>query len=146
MSHEEKDYIQQLRDKGYRVTSQRLIVLDAVCELGGHATIGAIHARVKELDSTIDQSTIYRALDVLADAGLVTVAEMGEQGKIYDIAEDAGHHHLRCQSCGKVLTISTEHLDNLKKLLHEHYGFVLQPDHLVLPGLCADCANNNHTH
>lgn len=141
MSHEEKDYIQQLRDKGYRVTSQRLIVLDAVCEVGGHASIGAIYARVKELDPSIDQSTIYRALDVLTDAGLITVADMGEKGKIYNIAGDAGHHHLRCQSCGTVLTIPTEHLTQLKKTLQEEYNFYLQSDHLVLSGLCASCAS-----
>lgn len=139
MSHEEKDYIQQLHAKGYRVTPQRLIVLDAVCEVGGHATFGAIYARVKELDPTIDQSTIYRALDVLSDAGLITVAEMGEQGKIYNIAGDADHHHLRCQSCGLVLTIPTIYLNPLKKALQEQHGFYLQTDHIVLLGLCANC-------
>lgn len=145
MSHENNDYIQQLRAKGYRVTPQRLIVLDAVCEVGGHATIGAICARVKMLDPTIDPSTVYRALDVLCDAELIVVADMGDEGKIYNIADEAGHHHLHCQSCGAVLTIDTVHLDSLRDSLQEQYGFVLQSEHLVLSGLCADCVGKSHS-
>jgi Fur family transcriptional regulator, ferric uptake regulator len=140
MSHEEKDYIQILRSHGYRVTPQRLIVLDAVCEVGGHATIGAIMARVKMLDPTIDLSTIYRALDVWVEVGLVVVSDIGEQGKVYKIAGGSTHHHLICQSCGKVLTIRADELKPLLDQLQAKYGFVVRADHLSLPGLCRDCA------
>jgi Fur family transcriptional regulator, ferric uptake regulator len=140
MSHEEKDYIQLLRSHGYRVTPQRLIVLDAVCEVGGHATLGAVIARVKMLDSTIDLSTIYRALDVWVEVGLVVVSDMGEQGKVYKIAGDSAHHHLICQSCGKVLTIRDDEFNPLLDHLQAKYGFILRADHLSLPGLCHDCA------
>jgi Fur family ferric uptake transcriptional regulator len=141
MSHEEKDYIQLLRSHGYRVTPQRLIVLDAVCEVGGHATLGAVMARVKTLDPTIDLSTIYRALDVWVEVGLVVVSDMGEEGKVYKIAGDSTHHHLICQSCGKVLTIRTDELKPLLDQLQAQYGFVVRADHLSLPGLCRDCAS-----
>jgi Fur family transcriptional regulator, ferric uptake regulator len=139
MSHEEKDYIQILRSHGYRVTQQRLIVLDAVCDIGGHATTSRISARVKELDPTIDLSTIYRALDVLVEVGLVVVSEMGDEGKVYKIAGDSAHHHLVCQSCGKILTISTEELYPLLEHLQTKYGFTVRADHLSLPGFCRDC-------
>lgn len=142
MSHEEKDYIQILHSHGYRVTPQRLIVLDAVCEVGGHATIGAITARVKMLDPTIDLSTIYRALDVWVEVGLVVVSDMGEQGKVYKIAGESTHHHLICQSCGKVLTIRAEELDPMFNYLQAQYGFTVRADHLSLPGICRDCANS----
>ena len=139
MSHEEKDYIQILRSHGYRVTQQRLIVLDAVCDIGGHAAISHISTRVKELDPTIDLSTIYRALDVLVEVGLVVVTEMGDAGKVYKIAVDSAHHHLVCQSCGKVFTISTEELNPLLEHLQAQYGFTVRADHLSLPGYCREC-------
>lgn len=140
MSHEEKDYIQILRSQGYRVTPQRLIVLDAVCDIDGHATIATVVARVKELDPTIDQSTIYRALDVLVEVGLVVVAEMGDEGKVYKIAGEATHHHLICQSCGTVLNINDDEVNPLFALLQTKYGFIVRADHLSLPGLCRTCA------
>jgi Fur family ferric uptake transcriptional regulator len=91
------------------------------------------------LDPTIDPSTIYRALDVLVEVGLVVVSEIAETGKIYKIAGAAQHHHLVCQSCGKVLTIQAEALAPLLNQLREYYGFEVRADHLSLPGFCADC-------
>ena len=83
MTHETIDTIERLRRQGYRVTPQRLIVLDAVCEVGGHADFGAIYASVKYADPTIDKSTIYRALDVLSSVGLIVVTDIGDEGKVY---------------------------------------------------------------
>ena len=140
MTHETLDYIAALHAKGYRVTPQRLIVLDAVCELHGHATIAAIQAKVADMDSTIDRSTIYRALAVLLVAGLIVEAEMGAGGKVYSIAGDAGHHHLVCLACGKVLTIDRDELTPLVQHIRETYGFMIQADHQAFHGLCADCS------
>lgn len=143
MSHETRDYIHILHAKGYRVTPQRLIVLDAVCEIEGHATIGAVLARVKGMDSTIDSSTIYRALDVLVEVGLVVASDMGEAGTVYTIAGDSVHHHLVCQSCGAVLTIDAGELAPLLEHIRLRYGFDVQADHLSLPGLCKNCADSS---
>lgn len=139
MTHETIDYIQRLHDKGYRVTPQRLIVLDAVCAAAGHATYGDIYLHVKESDPTIDQSTIYRALDVLVDAGLVTVSEIGEAGKVYQIAGEARHHHLVCTSCGTVLTLDESLFTPLIETIQRDYGFTVRADHLALSGLCQQC-------
>ena len=92
MTHEEKDYITILRSNGYRVTPQRLIVLDAVCEYTGHATLADIQATVNDMDSTIDRSTIYRALDVLREVGLIVESEIENVGKIYRVAGESDHH------------------------------------------------------
>ena len=105
MTHESKDYIQTLREQGYRVTPQRLIVLDAICDIGGHAEISQIMARVNFLDNTIDKSTVYRAIDVLIEVGLVTLTELDNQVRVYNIA-GSDHHHLVCRTCGNTITIS----------------------------------------
>jgi Fur family transcriptional regulator, ferric uptake regulator len=138
MSHENKDYIQILRSQGHKVTPQRLIVLDAVCALEGHATIADIQAKVHFLDPSINRSTIYRALEVLTEVGLVTEAEMAE-GKIYRIAGEAEHHHLTCTSCGRILTIPKAALSGFIADIQRDYSFVIAADHLVLKGTCEAC-------
>jgi Fur family transcriptional regulator, ferric uptake regulator len=139
MSHENRDYIQILRSHGYRVTPQRLIILDAVCELNGHANIADIQAKVLEMDSSIDRSTIYRALEVWCVVGLVVESEIGDQGKVYKIAGESDHHHLVCQSCGTVITVPNTVLQPLLDTIHTEYGFQINIDHLTLPGLCPNC-------
>ena len=139
MSHEEKDYIKALRTKGYRVTPQRLIVLDAVCIHQGHATIGDIQASVKDMDCTIDRSTIYRSLDVLREVGLIVESEIEGTGKVYRVAGEATHHHLVCLGCGKELTIHQQDIEPLLNHFLVQYGFKVQTDHLVFNGFCSDC-------
>lgn len=139
MTHENTDYISVLRAKGHRVTPQRLIVLDAICELSAHATIADIQAKVYDLDPTIDRSTIYRALSVLTEVGLIVEAEMGDQGAVYTIAGESHHHHLICRACGKVITIDQDALIPAVKNIRERYNFHIQPDHLTLKGLCESC-------
>lgn len=139
MSHENKDYIRALRSKGYRVTSQRLIVLDAVCENQGHATIADILVSVNNMDSTIDSSTVYRALDVLRDAGLIVESEIEGRGKIYRVAGESEHHHLVCSVCGTILTIHQEDIAPIIRQIRNEYDFEIQTDHLVFNGMCKVC-------
>lgn len=139
MSHENKDYIEALRARGYRVTPQRLIVLDAVCEHQGHATVADILAGVNYMDSTIDTSTVYRALDVLRDAGLIVESEIEGTGKIYRIAGESDHHHLVCVSCGTILMAQQVDIKPLIRHFREVYHFELQTDHLIFNGLCRNC-------
>lgn len=143
MTHENKDYIKALRDKGYRVTPQRLIVLDAVCAHHGHATLADIQASVYEMDPTIDRSTIYRALDVLQEVGLIVEAEIGETGKVYRVAGEADHLHLVCVSCGQVMTVSVDDMMPFLQHFRDTYGFDVQSDHLVLKGFCQDCRTSD---
>lgn len=80
MSHENIDYEGVLRRAGYRVTRQRLIILDAVCEGGGHTTLKEVFSRVRIVDDTIDQSSLYRALKLFVDLGLVVSATTARRG------------------------------------------------------------------
>ena len=138
MTHENIDYIERLRAGGYRVTPQRLIVLDAICEIPGHASLSQIMARVAYLDPSIDRSTIYRALDVLCEVGLATETTIEPQGKVYSIA-GARHHHLSCGSCGRILTIPDEELADFQRRMLEVHGFRIQSEHLAFKGLCREC-------
>ena len=141
MTHENKDTLTALRSKGYRVTPQRLIVLDAVCACGGHATIADIQRSVNYMDDTIDRSTIYRALDVLCDVGLIVESDIDSEGKIYRIAGESTHHHLVCTACGQVQTIPQSAIMPLLKQFQASYQFELATDHLVFHGLCEGCQN-----
>lgn len=146
MTHEDKDYIHALRSRGYRVTPQRLIVLDAICAHHGHATLADVQAAVHDMDSTIDRSTIYRALEVLREVGLIVEAEIGDVGKVYRVAGESDHLHLVCIACGKVLTVNRDEVAPLLTHLTAAYGFEVQTDHMILNGLCETCrirsANN----
>jgi Fur family transcriptional regulator, ferric uptake regulator len=139
MSHENMDYEGILRAAGHRVTLQRVMILDAVCEGGGHTTLREIYARLHTADPTIDRSSLYRTLKLFVELGLVVSAEnpMGET--VYEIPKRQPHHHLICRSCGKEQEIGQEAMAGMFALVEQRYGFHVATDHLVLHGLCAGC-------
>ena len=139
MSHDELNYDEILRSRGFRVTMQRLMILDAICEGGDHSTIGQIVARLKRMDSSIDRSTVYRALDLFVQLGLVVSGDVGLGEPVYEIAREKAHHHLVCERCGRTVTLTQQDLQPVFAELGQKYDFSITMDHLIITGLCAAC-------
>jgi Fur family ferric uptake transcriptional regulator len=139
MSHEALDYEGILRRSGHRVTRQRLIILDAVCEGRGHTTLKQVFSRVREVDDTIDQSSLYRTLKLFVDLGLVVAATTDDGETWYEIARPQPHHHLICRLCGKQQEIGHDVVQAMSDVLMQQYGFEAQPNHLVIAGRCVEC-------
>ncbi len=145
MSHENLDYEGALRRAEHRVTRQRLAILDAVCEGNGHTTLKQIFARVREVDSTIDQSSLYRALKLFVELGPVVSATTDDGETYYEIVKPHRHHHLVCRQCGKQQEIGHDVVQVMFNLLSKRYGFHATTDHLVITGLCNECSNTEHS-
>lgn len=139
VSHENLDYGTVLRNAGRRVTRQRLIILDAVCEGHGHTTLKQVFSRVREVDDTIDQSSLYRTLKLFVDLGLVISATTDDGETWYEITRPRPHHHLICRTCGKQQEIAHDVVQAMSNMLLRQYGFEARPNHLVITGLCAKC-------
>jgi Fur family ferric uptake transcriptional regulator len=142
MSHTQTEYETILRSTGHRVTSQRVAILDAVCEGGGHATLGQIYARVRKTEPSIDRSTVYRALRLFADLDLVVSADIGDGETYYEIATPRRHHHLVCRDCGTEQAIDDDVMRGMFDQILKRYGFSADANHLVLGGRCRDCLLN----
>src|SRR6266516_2013193 len=96
-----------LRRRGYRVTSQRLIVADALGGAGRHLSAEEVMAAVGERLPNLSLPTVYAALDALEDAGLVRRVAAGRGAALYD-AGPAAHHHLVCRRCGAVADLEAD--------------------------------------
>ncbi len=139
MTHNRLDYPQIIRSHGYRLTSQRVTILDAICAGEGHSTLGEIYIRAHKQDPQIDKSTIYRALELFEKVGLVVSADLDRHERGYEIVKPAPHHHLFCMNCGIEFDIDNGLVDEFYVALEGEYGFRITKDHLVISGLCPDC-------
>ena len=138
MSHDRLECAAQMREQGFRVTPQRLLLLDAICEGNGHTTFDEIYERVKSKAPGINQATVYRSLDFLCELRLVVSADI-EGRTVYEIAGETPHHHLVCRKCGAVQDLADFHFEELQSHLLEEHGFKTNLDHMVVNGLCAEC-------
>lgn len=128
-----------LREKGYRLTPQRLMVLDALHEAEGHISAPDICRRVQARYPWVNKSTVYRTLDLLKELDLVTETEMGGDKLYYHQVEKGRHHHLICQKCGKVLDIDEDVFAPLESTLRRKYRFCADLKHLAIQGRCLKC-------
>lgn len=137
-----------IRATGRRVTAQRVLILDALQDLGGHHTVDAIHLRSQELDPTADMalSTVYRTLDALTEIGLVTVFDDGSGSARYEwVGDDDPHHHLVCVSCGHREEIALDSVENVEREVLERHGFAASIRHLAIRGQCDACRRSGET-
>ncbi|TKK90876.1 transcriptional repressor [Herbidospora galbida] len=128
----------ELRARGYRVTPQRQLVLEAVSALT-HATPEEICAKVQETARGVNISTVYRTLELLEELGLVTHTHLGHGAPTYHLAADADHVHLVCRSCGQIIEAPPELVGDMVARLDQDMGFQTDVHHLTIFGRCRDC-------
>ncbi|MGI8702710.1 MAG: Fur family transcriptional regulator [Nocardioidaceae bacterium] len=130
---------QSLRAKGYRLTPQRQLVLEAVQELG-HATPEDVHAWVRQRAEGVNVSTVYRTLELLEELELVTHTHLSHGAPTYHPAGEADHAHLVCHTCGSVKELDSDELRSLVRTVRDRTGFVPDIGHLTVFGECERCS------
>ena len=66
-----------LTSKGLRVTNQRLAIFDAAYEHPDHFTAEDLLARSRKIDDSVSRATVYRALPILTESGLIREVDVG---------------------------------------------------------------------
>lgn len=128
-----------LRERGYRLTVQREIILDAFESLSGHVTAEDLYGRVRQTFPQVNVSTVYRTLELLEQEGLALHTRYHDGIVKWHRAEEIGHQHLVCRQCGTEQELGLELLDPVFQRLREEYGFEADRDHFVIVGLCRRC-------
>lgn len=139
MSTESTDWKSDLRQRGYRLTPQRQLVLEAVDTLE-HATPDAILVEVRKTASGVNISTVYRTLELLEELGLVSHAHLGHGAPTYHLADRHHHIHLVCRDCDDVIEADVKVAAEFTAKLRETFGFETDMKHFAIFGRCRDCA------
>lgn len=137
--HVERTSAEILREQGFRLTPQRLMILNAIMESDTHISAEEIYSKVSAQYPNVNISTVYRTLSLLKEQGLVTETDLGEGRVRYHAADKGHHHHLVCQGCGTISDLDETLLEPLERSLLSQYGFEADIRHLAIFGRCARC-------
>lgn len=133
-------FFKKLRERGFRFTPQREMVLSVMHQIEGFATADEIYHRVSALSTSVDISTVYRTLDLLQDFKMVSCVERSDGQHVYELLSIHGPHmHLVCRACGAVIGADLDLARPLAIHLREQYGFEADLNRLSVPGLCQAC-------
>ena len=128
-----------LRANGGRVTSPRRAILEALIGHGEHPTAEQLTAAVQARQPDVHESTVYRFLDDLERLGVVDHVHLGHGPAVYHFSDDA-HHHLVCQTCGRVVEVPDQTFAALRRRLRTDFGFEIDQRHFAVVGRCTECA------
>jgi Fe2+ or Zn2+ uptake regulation protein len=132
------DLSQLLRERGLRVTSQRLLIERTLREHGGHLTAERVHELVEAALPGVTHQTVYSTLALLADLGVAR--RVAAPGPSRFEAVDRDHHHMICERCGAIEDVHARaSLGAVSRAARER-GFVPVSAGVTVLGLCARCA------
>lgn len=133
------DIISKLSQKGYRLTPQRMMILEAVEATDDHISAEEIYTLVYARYPYLNISTVYRTLELLKELELVTETDLGDGRVRYHSIKKGHHHHLVCHKCGQIIDLDESVLFPLKDVLSREYEFDADLKHLAIFGRCGKC-------
>jgi Fur family ferric uptake transcriptional regulator/Fur family peroxide stress response transcriptional regulator len=127
-----------LRERGQRVTPQRLAIARTVRELDRHTTAETVFARVSEQMPGVSLPTVYATLELLEELRLVRRVPTEAGTAVYDPRTE-DHHHLVCRECGEIMDVDAP-VDRAELLAAAHtLGFAADDAQVVVRGVCVRC-------
>lgn len=129
-----------LTSKHGKMTPQRRLILDVFLSESGHPAPEELYVKVKQLDKTIGQATVYRTLKLFSEAGLAKEVHFGDGLTRYEPKFGHSHHdHLICERCGRYIEVVDDRIEQLQEELALQHDFILTGHRMYLYGICGDC-------
>ena len=139
-SEEQQVFLKHLQQKGLKRTSQRDLILNVFLRTDEHLSSEDLYRLVQKEDPTIGQTTVYRTLKVLSEAGLAREVRFGDGRTHYEHNYKHQHHdHMICSECGKIIEFFSAELEAIQDAMAAKHRFEVTQHLLRIIGLCADC-------
>ena len=151
MQLDRKGFENLLREKGLKVTTQRVAVLSVLSmEPDSHLTAEEIYDKVRVSSPDIGLATVYRTIQILLELKIIDRIHLDdgyvryELGHVYEDEVSHHHHHLICVKCGRVMSFRGDLLEEFESRIERETGFQIQDHEVKLYGYCTDCQNTGN--
>lgn len=132
-----------LHNKGIRATKGRIHILEILSENNKVETADSLYEKMKSEHYYIDLSTIYRALEIFKENGLVDKFDIGDGKYNYKLKENSHQHTLKCCNCLKEIQIDCP-MYAIEELIKNKTGFTLVDHELKVKAICDNCSKKGN--
>jgi Fur family ferric uptake transcriptional regulator len=140
MTEEQEVFLQHIQKKGLKRTAQRDLILDMFLRIEEHLSSEDLYRLVKKQDPTIGQTTVYRTLKLLTEAGLAREVRFGDGVTHYEHNYKHEHHdHMICSECGRIIEFFSAELEAIQDAMAAKHRFQVTQHLLRIIGVCAEC-------
>ncbi len=135
------DITNVLREKGFKVTPQRLAVYSTLLATKEHPTAEMLFVKLLPYHPTMSLATVYKTVDILAQIGLVRILNTGEDSFRYD-ADMTEHAHVKCDVCSKVEDVLDIDITSVLRDVEKKTGYDVASKQIYMFGICPSCRKN----
>ncbi len=126
-----------LKRKGLKMTEQRRTMVATVLEHDGHFTAVDAHERLRSAGEPVSLATVYRALGLLEEAGILEGHDFADGQRRYERALTREHHdHLICLDCRAVVEFQNPAIEELQDKVLKDHGFTMVHHALTIFASC----------
>jgi Fur family transcriptional regulator, stress-responsive regulator len=130
-----------LRQRGLRVTVQRLAVLRAVSD-ASHVTADSVAETVRGDIGSISVQSVYDALTVLTANGLLRRIQPAGSPARYEARVGDNHHHLICRACDRMVDVDCAIGEPPCLTAAEDFGYEIDEAEVIYWGRCPECLDS----
>ncbi len=131
------NYVEALKKSGYKITPQRLAVIDFISANPGHFTADQVFREIKKREPTVTLATVYNIFRAMKSSGIIQSFEVN--GSMIYESNNIPHANFICTSCGSIRDYPADGQEFLN--LAKTDGSVVQSVDIVIKGLCPKCAS-----
>lgn len=125
--------------QGLRMTPQRTVLVAVLGRIRHHPSADELYRRVKKVLPSISPATVYRNVQVLAQAGVISTLERAGDTVRYDPNPDE-HHHFNCSRCGRIVDVYLSSVDYKVDARRSRLsGAQIDSFEVQLRGVCPRC-------
>ena len=132
-------YVDVLKNRGYRITPQRELIINILSGANQHITAEQIFHQLRPQTSALNIATVYRTLELLTAEGLAVRNDLGAESVYFATMQHGPHIHLVCRHCSRVVDAAYSLIEPLTDELQQHYDFVADLRHISITGVCSAC-------
>ena len=132
-----KELVNSLREEGFRITPQRIAIVEYLLKTEEHPSAEHIHKIVQKKYPMVSLSTVYKTLDLLREKKLVN--EIKVEGEARFDAHTDEHINLVCMNCGKIDDIDEDSLKEIQAKAARKSKYVILKSNFELFGYCNNC-------
>lgn len=132
---------EKLREKGYKITPQRLAIVEVLAKSEGHPSIEDIYKKLEKDYPTMSLATVYRNVMLLKSMGEVFEVGFADDKNRYDGNKPYPHPHLVCVECKRVVDVDNDSSEKTINNLEENSGFNIIGQCYF--GVCPKCRGKN---
>ena len=135
---DENELIALFRDKGFKVTVQRLAICKYLLARDDHPSADQIHQALKSDHPTISLGTIYKTLHLMEDLNLIQ--ELGFNDGIVRYDPDMNLHiNLVCLVCGKIRDYKPQNIELIWKKMLSNLEVKPKGQRIDIYYKCSEC-------